>query len=945
MDQIELARLLVNVEGSDREDLLARHAELAGESLAWELKAIYDQEEARNPVYANQAAVALAALARVRSEPKVVALADWLAGMMALDAGEFDAALQRLEAAEQGFERIQERHLAAQTRVSKLRAQAITGCFEEAIQTGQQALAVFLEANDQLAAGKIEQNLGNLHYILDEYQAAEKLYRSARQRYEIINDNKQLIQIDNCLALALTSQHRFKEAQDMYAQASQQAEAAGEQVTQAEIESNQGTLALYQGAYDQALEYLERSRRRYSSLGMSGRAAIADQELAEAYVELNLIPEAISIFERILPVLKEGEMQVEWARACLYYARARLAQGNFSAATHLLAQAEQAYREAGNTFGVASVRLVEAMAHHAQGAYPLAESVAAEAETSFAAVNAWGQHCLARWLRGDSARRLGEVQKAEGLLKQALQDAEQWQAAPVAVRCLISSALLASAQGDLAQAETAFKAAIQRIEAMRAPLPADEFRTAFLADKLTPYIELVRMCLADGSPTRWDEAFEYAEKARSRALVDMLTGALPASPSPEDEYDRRLFERMQKLREELNWYYNQVHRPDEDTASRGGELMEAHLNAIREREVQIAEITLQLQQSGSSIFAIQESFDVDQFRLALDDDTVLVEYFSLDSSLLAFVVSSASIEVVHLPVSEQEIETALTQFHFQLGALKYGAKHLAQHLETLIQRTQHHLLTLYDGLVLPIEQYLGDRRVVFVPYRALHYIPFHALYDGSQYLVERYEVSYAPSAAVLHHCLNTPRRPLQRAVLVGVSDERNPQVKDEVLALSALFSNPVTLIDAEATLPALHQHTRHADLLHMACHGQFRPDNPLFSSLQLGDGWLTVRDAYRLNLDCDLLTLSACETGLNAFSPGDELLGMARGFLAAGAPALLVSLWIVDDKATASLMVDFYTSLREGAGPAAALRTAQRRQMQRTSHPYFWAPFALMGRW
>jgi CHAT domain-containing protein len=504
---------------------------------------------------------------------------------------------------------------------------------------------------------------------------------------------------------------------------------------------------------------------------------------------------------------------------------------------------------------------------------------------------------------------------------------------------------LASAQGDLAQAETAFKAAIQRIEAMRAPLPADEFRTAFLADKLTPYIELVRMCLADGSPTRWDEAFEYAEKARSRALVDMLAGAMPASPSPENEFERNLFERIQKLREELNWYYNQVHRPDEDTAARGGEVIEAHFNAIRTREVEIAEISLQLQQYGSNIFSAQDPLDLDHFRQALGDETVLVEYFSLDGSLLAFVVTSASIEVIHLPTSEQEIEATLAQFHFQLGALKFGAKHLSQHLETLQSRTQFHLHTLYDGLILPILPYLGDRRLVFVPYRALHYIPFHALYDGSQYLVERYEVSHAPSAAVLHHCLNTPRRPLQRAVLVGVSDERNPQVKDEVLALSALFSEPVTLIDADATLPALHQHAPHADLLHMACHGQFRPDNPLFSALQLGDGWLTVRDAYRLNLDCDLLALSACETGLNAFSPGDELLGMARGFLAAGAPALLVSLWIVDDEATASLMVDFYTSLKEGASPAAALRSAQSRQMQRTSHPYFWAPFTLMGRW
>ena len=104
-------------------------------------------------------------------------------------------------------------------------------------------------------------------------------------------------------------------------------------------------------------------------------------------------------------------------------------------------------------------------------------------------------------------------------------------------------------------------------------------------------------------------------------------------------------------------------------------------------------------------------------------------------------------------------------------------------------------------------------------------------------------------------------------------------------------------------------------MLHLACHGQFRPDNPLFSSLRLGDGWLTVRDAYTLDVGASLVTLSACETGVSAVAPGDELIGLVRGFFSAGAPSLLLSLWTVDDEATAELMKDFYTTLARGRPP------------------------------
>jgi CHAT domain-containing protein len=186
---------------------------------------------------------------------------------------------------------------------------------------------------------------------------------------------------------------------------------------------------------------------------------------------------------------------------------------------------------------------------------------------------------------------------------------------------------------------------------------------------------------------------------------------------------------------------------------------------------------------------------------------------------------------------------------------------------------------------------------------------------------------------------------LSKALLFGVADEQTPRVRDEIETIAPLFAETTALLDGDATIQALRREAPFADVVHLACHGQFRPDNPLFSSLKLGDGWLTVREAYDLNLHCALVTLSACETGVSAVAPGDELIGLARGFFAAGSPSLVLSLWTVDDDATAELMNEFYRNLIETGSPATALRLAQLSVMKTKPHPFFWSPFILMGRW
>jgi CHAT domain-containing protein/tetratricopeptide (TPR) repeat protein len=944
MNRAELVSRLVSAAGDgERRALLGAHAALADVSLAYALKDVCLEAWSGDSPRAVAAAAALEALAAANDSEEVAALCDWGSGIAALVGGRMEAAVRRLDDAEARFQRLCQPHTAGSTQVSKLIALAMLGRYEEAIETGLRARDRFLEHGDLVAAGKVENNIGNIYFRRDRYHEAEQFQSAARARFAAAGVPRLLAKLDNCLANTHVALHRFRSAEQLYQQALDYAEAEGMTATLAEIEGNMGAFALFQGRYDRALDLLERSRRRYAALGMPHQSAVAELELADAYLELNLSAEALAVYNRVAPTFAELGMRAEQARALAQGGRAAILTGDAAEAHGLLEEARKLYAAEDNMVGEAYVTLTEAQMRLAEGDHVSTAVLAAQAEAPLARAGTWRRLLLARWLRGEAARAQGQERLAQILLETTLKEAEAQALPQIAERCHTSLGLLAAARGETARAEASFRRAVSLIEDLRAPLPAEEFRTAFVADKLAPYDELVRLCLSDGRTT---DALCYTERARSRALVEMLSGALAVHPRPRDEFEAALFEQLDTMREELNWFYSRINRPPEGDTSRGAAAMQALHDAVRERETRTLEIMRQLQQRGGApALGRTDPLDVQGLQRSLGSDTALVEYTSLGGELLAFVVTGEKIEVVRGLADERAVAEALGQFRFQVGSLRYGSARMRSHLSALEGRARQHLRTLYDLLLRRVEPLLGERRLVVVPHRALHYVPFHALDDGDSYVVERREVSYAPSASVLGYCLARPERPFERALLMGVADEQTPRVRDEIDALAPLFPEATALLDARATVGALRERAPSADLLHLACHGQFRPDSPLFSSLRLGDGWLTVRDAYTLDVGASLVTLSACETGVSAVAPGDELLGLVRGFFYAGAPSLVLSLWTVDDEATAELMKDFYTSLRAGARPAAALRAAQLRQMQQRPHPFFWSPFVLTGRW
>jgi CHAT domain-containing protein len=193
---------------------------------------------------------------------------------------------------------------------------------------------------------------------------------------------------------------------------------------------------------------------------------------------------------------------------------------------------------------------------------------------------------------------------------------------------------------------------------------------------------------------------------------------------------------------------------------------------------------------------------------------------------------------------------------------------------------------------------LQARHIVFVPDGILHYLPFHALFDGSQYLIDRFTVSVAPSASIYSMCHQKQANSDGTSLLMGVHDERAPFIEREIHSVAAAVPEPRIFLGADATAEVLRSLGPNSRMIHIATHGFFRKDNAMFSSVRLADSYLNLYDLYELRLPVELLTLSGCGTGLSVVAAGDELLGLTRGLLCAGAQSVLLSQWDVHDRTT-----------------------------------------------
>ena len=488
-------------------------------------------------------------------------------------------------------------------------------------------------------------------------------------------------------------------------------------------------------------------------------------------------------------------------------------------------------------------------------------------------------------------------------------------------------------QGQNGEALAAFRRAVDMVEDLRAQLQEAGLRGEFLENKQAIYHGAVRSALALG---RGAEAFSYAERARARAFLDLLGNQTTLSKGK----TRALADEEARLRAQLT-------EAEALMQGAGGEEEGAGDLAMARQQVENAQRAYRtfLERVRKENLEQASLMTVDPVTLPevqglLPEGTTLLEYLVTETETILWLLDRQRVEVIRTPIARRDLVGQVRAFRQAIG----GQAPLAQ--------IQDEARGLYDRLLAAARPHLRGDRLLIIPHDVLHYLPFGALRTPEgHWLIEDYTVATLPSASVLKYLQGKGAEAGTRALAVGNPD-LGPALalryaEREARLVGQRFAGATVLVRQEATEAKAKALSGAAGWLHFATHGELNEKDPLASALLLvpegrEDGRLEVREIFGLDLKARLVVLSACETGLGQLSRGDELVGLQRAFLYAGTPAVVTTLWKVDDRASYRLMEHFYGALAT-AGPAAALRQAQHATMGQFPHPFAWAAFGLTG--
>ena len=478
--------------------------------------------------------------------------------------------------------------------------------------------------------------------------------------------------------------------------------------------------------------------------------------------------------------------------------------------------------------------------------------------------------------------------------------------------------------GRPAEALTAAREAIALIEQMRSDVQDTSLRSGFLDERQRIYHVGVGAALA---LQRVDESFALAERSRARAFLDLL-----GSQTVSKGKTRALVDEEVQLRARLAEARATLGDDGGAAGRRALEAAERDYRAFLERvRAQSAE--------QASLMAV-EPITLSEIQQLLPEKTTLLEYLVTEREVIVWIVERDRATVRRLPVDRAALVARVRELRAAIATL------------APLGETEAHAEALYRELIAGVRADIRGDRLLVVPHDVLHYLPFAALRSpGGTWLVQDFALSTLPSASVLKFIVAKGADAGATALAIGNPDlgpalnlrwaEREARfVGQRIPGATVLVRGDATEARAKALLGG-------AGLVHVASHGELNEADPLGSALLLtpdgdDDGRLEVRELFGVEIKARLVVLSACETGLGRLSRGDELVGLQRAFLYAGTPAVITTLWKVDDRASYDLVRAFYDALAAD-DPVRALRQAQLTTMGVHPHPFAWAAFSLTG--
>ena len=567
--------------------------------------------------------------------------------------------------------------------------------------------------------------------------------------------------------------------------------------------------------------------------------------------------------------------------------------------------------------------------------------------------------------------------KAEKEFQRSLRSSQKTGEKEFIITDYIGLGLSCEGLGDLEKARRHFKKAIDIIEAQWQTLGLSARRT-FLAgqvwagfSRLDAYEGMVRVIIKEKKKGYQKEALLYAERVKSRTLLEMLAarGARGVGKKGREVLarDRRFQQEITMLRKRVSILTNLGPKAPKGEKKR----VEQGLNkTLQDYERFINEVKLKDTELASLITV--EATPIEKIQSLLDPSTTVLEYFTTKDKTYAWLITRDHVSVHELNLGKKPLlamvndlllpnisnrsrrpEPLITLSTGNPQAGETGRQEREKNRQRFLKATKD----FYRSILRPLEAGIRTDRLIVVPHGALHKVPFAALNDGKRFVVDKYALSVVPSSTVLDYVVKKRNRNLGR--FLAFSNPETDYVplgfaEIEVSSISDLFLINEIYSRGKATEGRAKGRTNSPDIIHFACHGEFNDKQPMQSGLLLSkdadnDGYLQVHEIFGLDLrNANLVVLSACETGLSKIYGGDDLVGLSRGFIYAGTPSLMATLWGVDDRSTAILMKEFYKNwYTKGLSKPEALRQAQLtlKDMPEYRHPFYWAPFIIIGDW
>lgn len=774
------------------------------------------------------------------------------------------------------------------------------------------------------------------------------------------------------------------QARDRYQQALERMRATADKGGEARTLNHLGLLRYALGDYQEATAHFGQALEAFRALDDRRWQAVVLYNLGLVCQSLGERPRALSYFEQTLQLRREVSDAKGEAATLTALGQVNNLLGRPREALAFAQQALALYRAGNDRFGEGFTSTELGRASLALGDTTSAFSAFDRAVELLGATGSLSAEVDALFSRGDAYTALGDSSKGMESLRQALELARSAGYRAGEMRTELAMARAQRRLGAAGEARKHAEAALTLVETLRTRIGGPDLRASYSALTHDAY-ELEIDLLMEGHQAAPAAGFDRTalaatERARARTLLELLT---EAGVDIHQGAEPRLLERRAALLRRLSAKAERALRQRPSTPDEKAALEEDRDAILRDLDVLEAEI----REHGPAYAALvqPQPLGVPAIQALLDADTLLLTYSLGEARSTLWAVTAKSVESFELP-GRALLEAAARRYHEDLSVHDPSVRsRQAADAEALGRM----LLGPLAGRLDPLDR----RRLVIVPDGALEYVPFGALPDVALVpLVQRHEIVYLPSVSALAIQRQVlERRPPAPKRLLVLADpvfdpgdprltrlastrtkatatlgddspvfERLPGSRQEAEAIAALVppSEARIALDFDASrAEALSGRLSEYRIVHFATHGVIDAEHPALSGLALSmvdragqpqAGFLHLHDIYNLRLNADLVVLSGCRTALGKEVRGEGLLGLTRGFLYAGAPRVLASLWQVEDQATAALMTRFYRALwQEHLRPAAALRAAQLAlsRERRWRDPYFWAGFVLQGDW